>query len=243
MTHAKLEVCVDNAQSLDMAIKGGADRIELCSALALGGLTPSAGFMELAAKSSVPVRVMIRPRECNFCYSADEITQMKSDISLVRKIGLHGVVLGAATAQGMLDVAILKELLVCASPMPATLHRVVDTLNDPVAAVDAAIGLGFDTILTSGGKPNVDTGCATIARMVAKSSGRIGIMPGAGVRTDNAATILKSTGSAWLHASCIDAGGRDENPQSIDFFTKHPPVSSLKTCQELSEICRNTQLF
>lgn len=197
-----LEVCVGTPAGLLAAVEGGADRIELCSALALGGLTPSVGLMALAATLSVPSRVMIRPREGHFVFDAAERDTMLRDIDAARDAGLDGVVIGAMTANGAPDIAVLEYLAAHAAGMALTLHRAVDLLPDPVEAVDAAIALGFSTILTSGGALHAVDGIAVIAAMRERAAGRIEIMAGSGVTAANAARIVAETGITAIHASC-----------------------------------------
>lgn len=198
----RLEICIDDVAGLDACRDGGADRVELCAALDLGGLTPSPGLIAAAARSPLPVRAMIRPRAGNFCFSDAEIALMLDDIAAARAAGLSGVVLGAATADDRLDLATLARLVAAAGPLGKTLHRVVDTLHEPLLAVDQAIELGFDCILTSGGALRAEGGTDVIAAMVAQAAGRLDIMAGSGVRAANAADIRRLTGVAWLHSSC-----------------------------------------
>ncbi|MBS1167824.1 MAG: copper homeostasis protein CutC [Proteobacteria bacterium] len=201
----RLEVCIDDVLSLDACAIGGADRIELCSALDLGGLTPSPGLMAAAAKSPLPARAMIRPRAGDFCFSEAEVGVMLADIAAVRAAGLAGVVLGATTAMNELDRSMLARLVAAAGDLGKTLHRAIDLLPDPVAAVDLAVELGFDCILTSGGALTAEAGAAAIAAMVERAAGRINIMAGSGVRTENAAAIRRLTHADWLHSSCSRA--------------------------------------
>ena len=200
-----LEVCIDDVISLDVCVEGGAHRIELCSALDLGGLTPSPGLMAAAVKSALPARAMIRPRAGDFCFTEAEVAVMLADIAAVRSAGLAGVVLGATDADHELDRSILARLVAAAGNLGKTLHRAVDLLPDPVAAVDLAIELGFDCILTSGGALTAEAGAAVIASMVERAAGRIDIMAGSGVRPENAAAIHHATGASWLHSSCSRA--------------------------------------
>ena len=197
-----LEVCVGTPAGLIAAVEGGADRIELCSALALGGLTPSAGLIALAATLSVQSRVMIRPREGPFVFDAVERDTMLRDIDAARAAGLEGVVIGAMTPGGALDLPLLEQLAHRSAGMALTLHRAVDLLPDPVEAVDAAIALGFSTILTSGGALHATDGIATITAMYDRAAGRIEIIAGSGVTAINASDILAATGITAIHASC-----------------------------------------
>ena len=221
-----LEVCVDSAAGLAEAVAGGADRIELCAALALGGLTPSAGLIALAARCGVPVVAMIRPRAGDFVWSEAEVGMMEAEIAAVRDAGLAGVVLGASLPDGRLDMPVLRRLAAAAlggrflqrnrggafegsgpefskttGAFELVLHRCIDLCPDMGAALEEAVGLGFDRILTSGGAVTAEAGAARIAALVAQAAGRITVMPGSGVNPGNAA-MLKGLGITELHASC-----------------------------------------
>jgi len=200
--NTRVEVCIDSAEGLAACIAGGAHRIEPCSALAVGGLTPSVGLMAVAANSPIPVRVMIRPRSGSFVYSPADLTQMFADIDAAQRHNLEGIVLGTSRPDGTLDLATLTALCSHSPAMKKTLHRVVDLLPDPLEAVDIAINLGFDCILTSGGARSALEGLENIRQMIGYAAGRIEIMPGSGVTPKNAAHIVSVTGARWLHASC-----------------------------------------
>src|SRR5690606_8681384 len=195
-----LEICVDTPASLAAAIAGGADRIELCSALSVGGLTPSAGLMALAAKAPLPVHAMIRPRAGDFVFSDPEIAAMEADIDAARNAGLPGVVLGATRPDGALDTQTLARLIARAQPLDLTLHRAFDLAPDFPRAVDDAIALGFNRILTSGGAPRAIDGLENLKRIIAHAAGRIAIMPGSGITPETAASFL-ALGITDLHAS------------------------------------------
>ncbi len=201
-----LEICVDDADGLAAALAGGADRIELCSALALGGLTPSSGLMALAAKAPRPVYAMIRPREGDFVFSAAAIDQMRREIDAVRAAGLAGVVLGVSEPGGALDAEALAILIRHAAGLGTTLHRAFDLVPDPAVALELAIELGFERVLTSGGAARAEDGVAVLAALVQQAGARISVMPGAGVRPGNAARILALTGAHEIHASCRAPG-------------------------------------
>lgn len=196
-----LEVCVDTVAGLQEAVRGGADRIELCAALALGGLTPSAGVMAEAAGCGVPVMAMIRPRSGHFVWSPAEMAVIEADIALARRAGLAGVVLGASLPDGRLDRAALARMVRAAQGMDLTLHRCIDLVPDMGAALEDAVALGFRRVLTSGGATTAEAGAGRIAALVSQAAGRIVIMPGAGVAAGNAARLL-ALGSDELHASC-----------------------------------------
>ena len=198
----KLEVCVDDVAGLAAAVAGGADRIELCAALSEGGLTPSVGFMDLAAGCGVPVRAMIRPRGGDFNFSERELNVMCTDIAAVRAAGLEGVVLGVSDADGRLALDPLRRLVAAANGMRLTMHRVIDGVPDQIEAVIQARDLGFDCVLSSGGAASAEDGCAMLAMMCAVQG--ITVMPGAGISAANAARIATETGAAWMHGSFKD---------------------------------------
>ena len=195
MSAVTLEICIDGADGLIAAVAGGADRIELCSALALGGLTPSPGLMTLAARAPVPVYAMIRPRAGDFVFSPAEIDQMRREIDAAREAGLAGVVLGASEPGGALDEALLARLAAHAEGLGRTLHRAFDLVPDRAAALETAVALGFERILTSGGAAKAGDALPELAALVKQAAARISVMPGSGVRPDNAAAIIAATGT------------------------------------------------
>lgn len=212
-----IEVCVDNPQSLKAAIAGGADRIELCSALAVGGLTPSRGFIEMAAGLGVPVHAMIRPRDGDFDYETADIGVMKSDIRACADAGLAGIVVGATTGRS-LDLSVMSELIDCAGSLHVTLHRAFDLMADPLKAIDDAAALGVERILTSGGARCAEDGMLQIRSCVAHATDRLSIMAGSGVNADNASRIIRSTGVREIHGSFSrQIGGSDGQLQSLGF--------------------------
>ncbi len=197
-----LEVCVDSAQGLMAADQGGADRIELCSALALDGLTPSSGLMVLSAGLNRPVYAMIRPRAGDFVFSPADIDIMLRDIDAARDAGLAGVVLGACLPSGELDARTLQRLTQQAQGLGMTLHRAMDMAPAPLEALDLAIELGFERILTSGGAPTAQAGAERLAQWVQHVEGRLSIMAGSGVTPANAIDLIERTGVREIHGSC-----------------------------------------
>lgn len=198
----KLEVCVADPQSLAAAIAGRAERIELCSALELGGLTPLPGLMALARESGIETYALIRPRSGDFVFDADDEAAMLRDIDAVRAAGLSGVVLGANHPDGRLDAELLARLLAHATGLGNTLHRAIDLVPDFAEATETAIALGFDRILTSGGAPTVLEGLGQLALAHATARGRIKVMAGSGVRPDNVLEILAAVPVDEVHSSC-----------------------------------------
>ncbi|WP_018235285.1 copper homeostasis protein CutC [Ensifer sp. BR816] len=197
-----LEVCVDDAEGLQAAIDGGADRIELCAALAVGGLTPSAGLMALAARAPVPAYAMIRPRPGDFVYNAAELDIMRRDIDAAREAGLAGVVLGASHRDGRLDAQALGELTRYAAGLGLTLHRAFDLVPDFDEAIEIAADLGLERILTSGGARSAPEVVDTLVRLVELADGRLSIMPGSGVTIDTIDRLLPRLAVTEVHSSC-----------------------------------------
>lgn len=232
-----LEVCVDDVAGLEAAISGGADRIELCSALALGGLTPSAGLMAAASARPVDIYAMIRPRAGDFVYSQDERAVMMADIDAARQAGLSGVVLGASLPDGRLDVETLKALTAGAKGLGLTLHRAFDLVPDIADAVETAIALGFDRILTSGGEKTALEGVAGLEQAISAAAGRISIMPGSGVNTATAGALLARLAIGEIHASCSVAGfGTDERLLELGFATADARRTDIRAVQALKAL-------
>nr|WP_246591759.1 copper homeostasis protein CutC [Aminobacter anthyllidis] len=198
-----LEVCLDSPQSLAAAIEGGADRIELCTALETGGLTPSPGLMALAAKAPIPVYAMIRTRPGDFVFDDADVATLLADIDAVRAAGLAGVVLGANRPDGTLDRDVLSRLAVHSKGLGMTLHRAFDLAGPDFApAVDLAIELGFERILTSGGETTALKGLDALAACFDHARGRIVIMPGSGVNLDTVGAIRARLPLREIHSSC-----------------------------------------
>ncbi|WP_432285381.1 copper homeostasis protein CutC [Aminobacter sp. BA135] len=199
----RLEVCVDSPQSLAAAIEGGADRIELCAALETGGLTPSPGLMALAAQAPIPVYAMIRTRPGAFVFDDADVVTLLADIDAVRAAGLAGVVLGANRPDGSLDHELLARLAGKAKGLGMTLHRAFDLAGpDFSEAVELAVDLGFERILTSGGETTALKGLDALARCFDHAQGRIVIMPGSGVNLDTVGAIKARLPLREIHSSC-----------------------------------------
>lgn len=210
----RLEVCVDTPEGLETAFAAGADRVELCAALALHGLTPSPGLMARAAgRNAWP---MIRPRAGHFVFSAAEEETMRRDIDAARAAGLPGVVLGASRPSGELDADLLVRLVEHAAGLGVALHRAFDLTPDMGAALETAIALGFERVLTSGGARSAPDGAARLADLVAQADGRIAVMAGSGVTAANAAELISRTGVREIHASCSVAAASRADPLGFD---------------------------
>lgn len=201
MSRILLEVCVDDIAGIAAAVQGGADRIELCAALALGGLTPSAGLMARAAGCGVPVMAMIRPRAGDFVWSPPEVQAMLAEVAAARNHGLAGVVIGASQPDGQLDGPVLAALVAAAAGMDITLHRAIDLTPDPAAALRACAALGIGRVLSSGGAETAEAGLDRLAAMAAAAPG-VTVMPGGGVGAANVARLAARLPLREVHASC-----------------------------------------
>jgi copper homeostasis protein len=198
----RLEIAVFSTEAALIAAKAGADRLELCSGYADGGLTPSYGTVQLVKQQvNCPVFVMIRPRGGDFHYSANEIEVMKTDIAQCKALGADGIVIGLMDENGKIDKAALQELVALAAPLPVTFHRAFDLCHEPIEALELLIECGVKRILTSGQKASAMEGATFIAELNKKANGRIIIMPGAGINTGNIHEIKTQTSCNEFHAS------------------------------------------
>jgi copper homeostasis protein len=195
-----IEVCLDSVESAIAAQEGGADRIELCADLERGGTTPSIGTIEeVRAACSLPLHVLIRPRAGDFVYSPSELRIIERDMDATKRSGANGVVIGVLTREGGVDRERLRALIARARPLHVTFNRAFDVARDPLAAQEAIIEAGADTLLTSGQAPSAEEGRELIADLVRRSAGRIAIMAGAGLTPANAARIVEAAGVQALH--------------------------------------------
>lgn len=233
----QLEVCVDTASGI-VACQADADRIELCSALGAGGLTPSPGLITQARKSGVPVHVMIRPRAGDFDFDAADLAVCEADIHHVKAAGLAGVVLGVARGGGLDDAALTRLIAAAGGQLDCTLHRVIDTLDDPVAAVEHAIALGFRRILTSGGEAAAIDGVARLRTMNAAANGRIEVMAGSGVTPQRVAPIASATGIRSFHGSCRGAVPQAAGAQRLGFASATRPTTDPLAVKAMKEAVR-----
>jgi copper homeostasis protein len=213
-----LEIAVFNPEAALIADQAGADRIELCSSYAEGGITPSWGAIrETKRLVKCEVFVMIRPRAGNFHYTEAEIAVMKSDIAQCKTLGADGIVLGCLDKDSLVDEALLKMFVELSNPLPVTFHRAFDLCHEPVEALEKLIHCGVKRILTSGQHASAAEGIELIAALNKKANGRITIMPGAGINPGNISMIAKASGCFEFHASAKriftgnDAYGFGEN--------------------------------
>lgn len=199
----RVEISADGVDGAVTADRLGADRIELCSAGALGGLTPGPGLLSevLRRCRGSEVHVLIRPREGGFCYSPAEVAAMRADVRHAVSAGAAGVVVGALDAGGRLDVACLGELIAEAGDVPVALHRAVDVCQDPVAAVRTAAELGVRRILTSGGAGRAEDGVPVLRRMAEAAGDHLALTACGGIRPHNARAVVEATGIGEIHAA------------------------------------------
>ena len=182
MPNPIFEICVDSVDSAVAAEQGGATRVELCTALLEGGLTPSAGTIAITrAQVSIGLQVMIRPRGGDFLYSDTEFASMKHDIELAKQLGANGVVFGLLTAAGNIDSDRTRVLLDHAKPMNVTFHRAFDMTRDPIAALETLIELGINRVLTSGQEVSALEGAELVHDLLVHADDKIIVMPGGGI--------------------------------------------------------------
>jgi len=197
-----IEIAVFNLESAITAAEAGAHRIELCSAPAEGGLTPSAATLRLSRKYvKIPIHVMIRPREGDFCYSNREFESMVLDIAAAKMAGMEGVVAGILNPDGTVDEKRMAMLVDAAAPMNVTFHRAFDMVRDQDEALEAIIYAGCSRILTSGGQQTAMLGIENLSTLVQKAANRISIMPGSGVNLTNIKQIAEQTKASEMHLS------------------------------------------
>jgi len=201
-----LEIAANSLASALAAQEGGADRIELCCALELGGLTPSHAQVALARERvRIPIYVLIRPRAGDFVYTEQEFETMQRDIEHCVALGCDGVVIGALDAHGDVDSRNCRELIRAAGAAGVTFHRAIDVSRDPRDALEAIIALGCERVLTSGAAADASTGAPVIRSLVEQAANRIIVMPGAGIGSGNVAAIRAQTGAREFHASARSA--------------------------------------
>ena len=233
---AILEICAGSIDSVIAAQRGGATRVELCSALEIGGTTPSAGIIAEARKiEGITLNVLIRPRGGDFLYNTHEAECMIEDIRICKAIGADGVVIGALTADGNIDTALCHCLITAAEGMSITFHRAFDVCKEPQRALEDIIALGCNRILTSGQAPTAAEGTELLKELITQADERIIIMPGCGVNSNNAAKIIEATGAAEIHASArkkADSGMLFRHKGVSMGSSTYDEYSHNETCEE-----------
>ncbi|MGO9650403.1 MAG: copper homeostasis protein CutC [Terriglobales bacterium] len=228
MKNILLEICCGSIDDAIQAEKGGADRVELCSALFLGGLTPSIGtIQEAESRLKIPVMVMVRPRGGGFCYTEAEVATMERDAEAAIDCGADGVVFGLLEDDGKIDVKRTKRMRQLIGKRQAVFHRAFDVTPDPFKALEQLVDLGITRILTSGQKDTVPEGVELIAELIERAGRRIEILPGGGgLRPFNMQEIVERTGCRQVHMTAWSAV-RDSSTHARSEVTfggaLHPP--------------------
>jgi copper homeostasis protein len=196
-----LEISVEALESALAAERGGADRIELCRNLSVGGVTPDADLLRaVRAQVRIPIFSMVRPRAGDFVYSSAEFAEMKRSVVGAKEVGMDGVVLGVLTKEHRVDVERTRELTELARPLPVTYHRAFDEIADVHQALEDIIQSGAKRILTSGGAKSALEGAATLAKLIEAAGERIAIVPGAGISSVNIAEVARRTRAREFHS-------------------------------------------
>jgi copper homeostasis protein len=200
-----VEAAVETLESALAAERAGADRVELCENLSEGGTTPGEGLIAaVTERTRIPVFVLIRPRAGGFVYSQNEFEEMTRDIERAGSLGIAGIVTGALTAQGRVDVGLTRALVEAAAGLPVTFHRAIDSAANLPAALEETIEAGASLVLTSGGAATALEGMDVVAALAAQAGDRIAIVAGGGIREHNARDVIARTGVREVHARLID---------------------------------------
>ena len=217
-----IEIATTDFTTTKSAVEGGADRIELCSALSEGGITPSYGLIKQCRKAfDIPLFPIIRPRAGDFLYTDEEFELMKHDVLLAKQSGCEGAVIGLLTKHGNIDLERTAALIEMAYPLEVTFHRAFDRCKDPFKTLEELIEIGCQRILTSGQKQTAPEGVDLIAELIKKADDRIIIMPGSGVRKDNIKMIADKTGALEFHSSV-----KGQKNSAMEFI--HPSFNETK---------------
>lgn len=212
----KLEIACFNIESAQIANENGADRIELCDGIEVGGTTPNSETIKQARMQlTIDLYVMIRPRGENFVYSNEEFAQMKQDIIHIKSLKVNGFVFGILDENNRIDMERNSELVDLAKPLPCTFHRAFDEVADYEQALEDVISCGFSTILTSGTHSNVMDGIDVLKKLVYQAQNRITIMPGGGLRSTNIKHIQEVTQAKFYHSSAITDESQIANATEI----------------------------
>ena len=212
----KIEIACFNLESALIAQNSGADRVELCADMSVGGTTPTVQIIQQAREYlTIDLYVMIRPRGRNFVYSNSEFEQMKSEIETIKKLGVNGFVFGILKNDNTINIEQNKVLVELSKPLPCSFHRAFDEVLDYKQALEDVISCGFSTILTSGTFPNVMDGKEVLKQLVSQANNRIKIMPGGGLRSTNISKLNEMINANWYHSSAITDGSEIANPEEI----------------------------
>jgi copper homeostasis protein len=213
-----LEISVESVAAAKAAERGGADRIELCSMLTAGGLTPSMELMkEVRANVKIPIFAMIRPRAGGFVYSEEEFRAMGESIRLARQLQMDGLVLGILRTDGRVDIERSRELIERAAPAPVTFHRAFDACGDLRASLNDVVASGAARVLTSGGKRTAPESMELLGELVLAAGDRLIVMPGSGLHAGNIQEAVRKTGAREYHAGLSSVIAKPaENPKAFE---------------------------
>lgn len=242
MNKFTLEVMVGEIESLQAAIAGGADRIELCSHPAGGGLTPSPGYFHEVRKTTVkPIFVLIRPHTGGFVYSKEEISCIEQDISYFKTQGADGIVCGFLTDSYKVDYELTKHFVELSKPLPFTFHRAIDDCTNIIEGIETALKAGSKRILTSGGKSNAAQGIHTIEKAIQHFGNEVVIMPGSGVNAQNIHQFI-DIGATEFHSS---AGKHIVSPEQFPeplFHRKQRKVTDIESVKAIKAILEKSKV-
>ena len=236
-----IEACVDSIDSAIEAELGGADRVELCGELLQGGVTPSAGLVgAVCARIGIPVFALVRPRGGDFLYDDDELDVMLRDIEVIRSMNVEGIVIGALTRDGDIDVGTLYTLIAAAGDMHVTFHRAFDFVRDQRIALEALIELGVDRVLTSGGAPTALEGVDALAELVDQGGTEIAILAGGGINASNVAEVVRLSGVKEVHvrAAATVESEMTWRPSAVTLVRPSPPGDFQRTGTRADEMRR-----
>ena len=222
MANILLEIVASTVDDGIAAESGGADRIELCAAIATGGLTPSLGtLIESKKRVRIPVMAMVRPRAGNFLYSESEFAVMQRDAALLLEHGADGIVFGMLHSDGSVDAKRCGKLVELAGERQTVFHRAFDVVYDPARALEELIDVGFTRVLTSGQRATALEGSDLIRKMVKQADGRIQVLPGAGIREHNVRELIAATGCTQVHMAAFAAKSDASTDSSHLHFGSH----------------------
>lgn len=223
-----LEICTNSYQSAKNAQDAGANRIELCQELSVGGITPSYGLINQVIKHlSIETFVLVRPRSGNFMYSDDEFEMMKQDIQICKELGCHGIVSGVLNSDNTLDISRTKELIELSKPLSFTFHRAFDCVANPFETLEQLVDLGVDRILTSGQKSKAENGIELLKQLKEKAKNRITILPGSGINYE-IAKLFKDVELNEIHASASKQIQSNSKTSLFDVYQKESDIETIK---------------
>lgn len=230
-----LEICANSYQSAINAQNAGADRIELCSELSVGGITPSYGLLKKVSEDiTIPVYVLIRPRSGDFYYTDEEFLQMKANIEFCKKLGFQGIVSGVLNDDSSIDVKRTQELIVLSKPLSFTFHRAFDCVIDPLKSLETLMNLGVDRILTSGQKNKALDGLGLLKQLKDIAKDKLIILPGSGINIENIC-LFKQTGFTEIHTSA----SKNLKKNAVFFDDTNQTISDISTIKEILNQTKN----